>query len=440
MATLHPVLEEKLVAALQPSSFAATLRDAALPEVPRKVHSVIGMRRAGKTTFLRQLQHTWRAAVPPERAIYLSFDDDRLLELPLDQLDAMLEAYYRRLPELRGRDTVYWLLDEIHLVAGWDRFVRRILDSEMVEVVVSGSSARMLSREVHTALRGRGMETIIRPFSFRELLRHHAEEPVGDDVAATSADRSRLEKRFLEFLEQGGFPEAQGLTDKLRIELLQGYVDSVLFRDIVERYQVSQVSALRWLTRHCLRNPAGTLSLHAFHRDLKSQGHGVTKDAVYALLGHLVDAFLVTLVPVATESETRQRANPRKVYPADPGMIRAFDTNGRSNVGHALETAVLHELQRRKLDVGYVKTRDGLEVDFLARDYDGAQQLIQVCADPSTRGTLERELTALAAAAREHPRASQHLLVLTAAQIPRALPDEVRAQTAYEWLLTGDRP
>jgi predicted AAA+ superfamily ATPase len=411
-----------------------------LPRLSKKVHSVIGMRRAGKTTYLRQLQHGWRGALPTERVVYLSFDDDRMLELPLAQLNALLETYYRRFPELRGSHTVYWLLDEIHLVPGWDRFTRRIVDTENVEVVVSGSSARMLSREVHTALRGRGMETIIRPFSFREFLRHRGEEPTGRDLFASSAQRSRLEKRLMEFLEQGGFPEAQDLADKVRIELLQGYVNTVLFRDVVERYQVSQVAALRWLTRHCLRNPAGGLSVHAFHRNLRSQGHGVTKDAVYALLGHLVDAFLVTLVPLATDSEARQRSNPRKIYPADTGLIRAFDASGRGNVGRALETAVFHELQRRSLEVGYVKTREGLEVDFLARAHDGREQLIQVCADPTAAGTLERELAGLSAAGREHPRASRWLLVLTLAELPAALPSDVRGQTAYEWLLAGETP
>jgi len=87
----------------------------------------------------------------------IRFDDDRLAELELSQLGFLLEEYFRRHPELRGREPVYWFLDEIQLVPGWERFVRRLLDSERVEIVVSGSSARMLSREVHTSLRGRGM-------------------------------------------------------------------------------------------------------------------------------------------------------------------------------------------------------------------------------------------------------------------------------------------
>ena len=158
-------------------------------------------------------------------------------------------------------------------------------------------------------------------------------------------------------------------------------MDTVLFRDVVERYAVTQVAALRWVVRQCLRNPAGSFSVHRLHRDLKAQGHGLAKDAVHAMLNHLIDAFLVTAVPLATESERQRNSNPRKLYPADPGLIKAFDASGRSNIGHALEAAVSNELERRGAEVGYVKTRRGLEVDFLARHAAGGEELVQVCAD-----------------------------------------------------------
>jgi hypothetical protein len=434
--TLHPVLTEKLNAALapaQPLSF--TRRDARLPAVPGKIHAVIGMRRAGKTTFLRQVLAERRGALPPERALYLSFDDDRLAGLAADQLALLLEEYYRRYPEVRGRATVHWLFDEIQLMPGWERFVRRVLDSEQVEIAVSGSSARMLSREVHTSLRGRGMETVIRPFSFREFLRHRGEEPERDAKRWTAAERSLVEKRFREYLVEGGFPEAQGLPAALRIELLQGYVNTVLFRDVVERYEISQVAALRWLVRQSLRNPAGSFSAHRLHRDLRAQGHGVAKDAVHAMLGHLLDAFLLSVVPLATDSERRRNSNPRKLYPVDPGLIGAFDTSGRSNVGRALETVVLNELERRRAEVGYVKTGEGLEVDFLVRPLAGDEELVQVCADPSAAETLTRELRALTAATSEHPRATRRLLVLDRDQALRVEAPGVLVQSAYEWLL-----
>jgi len=434
---LHPVLLEKLNAAVAPElPPPLTRREARLPAVAGKVHAVIGMRRAGKTTYLRQLQHERRQATPPERALFVSFDDDRLANLEVEQLNLLLEAYYRRYPELRGRESVLWLLDEIQLVAGWERFVRRVVDTERVEIVVSGSSARMLSREVHTALRGRGMETVIHPFSFREFLRHRGEEPDKPVTRLTSAERSLVERRFGEYLVEGGFPEAQGLAPPVRVELLQGYVDTVLFRDVVERYAVSQVAALRWLTRQCLRNPAGAFSVHRLYQDLRAQGHGVAKDAVHALLGHLVDAFLIATVPLATESERRRNSNPRKIYPVDPGLIGAFDIGGRRNLGQALETVVLNELMRRKAEVGYVKSREGFEVDFHAHHLAGGEELIQVCADPSGAETRNRELRALTQAAADYPRAIRRLLVLTHDQVPPVSPPGVEIQPVYAWLLS----
>jgi len=161
---LHPILEEKLNTALAPGVVAVlTRRDAVLPNLPNKAHAVTGMRRTGKSTFLRQLVTERQSVASPERAVYVSFDDDRLADIKADQLSGLLEAYYRRFPDLRRRETVSWFLDEIQLVSGWERFVRRVLDTERVEMVVAGSSARMLSREVHTSLRGRGIETVIRP-------------------------------------------------------------------------------------------------------------------------------------------------------------------------------------------------------------------------------------------------------------------------------------
>lgn len=438
---LHPVLLDKLNATLSPvAPSGLTRRDVRLPAVPGKVHAVIGMRRAGKTTFLRQLQAERQKRVPPERALFVSFDDDRLDNLASDQLGLLQEELYRRHPELRGRETVHWFLDEIQLVEGWERYVRRVLDSERVEIVVSGSSARMLSREVHTSLRGRGMETIIRPFSFREFLRHRGEEPEKEARRWTSAERSLIEKRFREYLVEGGFPEAQGLAPALRVELLQGYVNTVLFRDVVERYGISQVAALRWLTRQCLRNPAGALSIHRLYQDLKAQGHGVAKDVVHEAFGYLVDAFLISAMPLATESERRRNSNPRKVYPVDPGMIVAFDSSGRTNLGHALETVVLNELERRKASLGYVKTGVGFEVDFHVRYLGGGEELVQVCADPSAPGTMERELRALTAAAAEFPGATLRLLVLTRDQMLNFKAPGVRLEPVYEWLLRAQAP
>jgi hypothetical protein len=434
--SINQVLNEILSDALDTrQGFSFTRRDAVLPDVPNKAQAVIGMRRTGKTTFLRQLQGQWRSRVQPERVVFIGFDDDRLLDISTGQLDYLFEEYFRRYPELRKKETVWWLLDEIQMVTGWERFVRRILDSENIQVVVSGSSAKMLSREVHSSLRGRGMETIIRPFSFREFLRHKNEEPDSPVPSLTGQKRSRLENLLVEYLKTGGFPEVQGLSAELHREILRGYVDTVLFRDVVERHGVSQVAALRWVVRQCLKNPAGSFSVNKLNQDLRSQGLGVAKDAIYAMVSHLEDAFLIRSVTIATESERRKNSNPRKIYPVDTGLISTFNSSGSSNIGHALETVVLHELDRRKADLGYVRTSGGREVDFLARFPDSREELIQVCADLSDKETVTRELEALVEASAEYPRASLKILVLTASQANNDFGNNVTVQPIAEWLM-----
>ncbi len=438
LVPINPVLAEKLSIALQATvPVATTARDVRLPDIPNKVHAVIGMRRTGKSTFLRQLLEDRRRTLPAERSLLISFEDDRLAEIGLEQLDFLLEEYFRRHPELRGRETVHWFLDEIQVVPGWERFLRRVLDTEKIELTVSGSSAKMLSREIHTSLRGRGIETVIRPFSFREYLRHRGEEPEREPQSWTAAERSWIEKRFGEFLVEGGFPETQGKGLQLRIQLLQGYVDTVLFRDIIERHGVTQVHALRWIVRHALRSPAGNFSVSRLHQDLKSQGISIGREAVQALFDHVSDAFLVSTAPLATDSERKRQSNPRKLYPADPGLIRAFDVSARKQTGHALETVVFNELDRRGKDVTYVRTEEGFEVDFLARAPGERGQLIQACADLSEPGTMSRELRALDSAAREHSDAERILLVLDRDGVASARAQSIDAIPAYEWLLAN---
>lgn len=437
MSTLNPVLLDQLNSALRPAAPSnSTHRDARLPNIPGKVHAVIGMRRAGKTTFLKQLQAEMRASLPPERAMYLSFDDDRLADVDVTQLDALLEEYYRRFPELRGQEEVHWYLDEVQLVEGWERFVRRVSDTERVRFVISGSSAKLLSREVHTSLRGRSVATVISPFSFREFLRHRGAEPLAPPGHWTAAERSSVEKRFRDYLRAGGFPEAQGLESRERVPLLQGYVDSVMLRDVVERYEVSQVAALRWLLRFLLRNPAGKVSVRKLTNDARSQGFSIGRETVGDLLDHVTDAFLVGLVPLASESTRQQSTNPTVAYPVDTGLIQAFDPSGRPQSGQALETAVFNELDRRRRDVGYVKILEsGAEVDFLSRDYEGNDELIQVCAEPTRSATWDRELRALHEASPLHRGARRTLLVMNREHVIGVSEADIGVVPAYEWLL-----
>ena len=245
-----------------------------------------------------------------------------------------------------------------------------------------------------------------------------------------------LDKRLLSYLEQGGFPEAQGLEARNRIALLSGYVDVVLLRDVVERHGISQPFVLRWMVRQLLGNAACDFSINKFHVDLKSQGIAVGKDTLHLYLGYLEDTFLVRAIAIATDSERRRRVNPRKVYPIDTGLIPIFDRSGKANLGHALETAVFQELDRRGAEVAYVRTANGFEVDFHARYVEGREELIQVCASVDQSATLAREIRALQDAAKDFPQAG---LVLVALDQPALLdvPAGVTVIAARDWLLGG---
>ena len=434
---LRQVLSELLAESLRiPPPFHTPRRVSGRTRFPGKVTAVVGMRRAGKTTFLHQLR---RERTPegeaPLHAPYLSFEDDRLTGLETRHLDLLLNEYDRLSPAGPDGAPVMWCFDEVHLVPGWERFVRRLLDTRDAQVFVSGSSAALLSREIATALRGRAWQVLIHPFSFEEALRHQGIAVPSERKILTGEEQLHLERAFSAWLATGGFPEAQGLDAASRQQLLRDYVDVVILRDVVERHSVSNVTGLRWLVRHLLGNAGGLFSVEKFHAVVKSQGLAIARDTVHRFLGYLVDCFLVRVVWMESGSERQRMVNPRKVYPVDTGLIPLFDRTGRANVGHALETAVLVELERRRLDVTYVRTRKGYEVDFLVRSADGRRELIQVCADASDPATAERELRALEAAGEAFPDARKLLLTLHRDGIPPELPDDVAAEPAYVWAL-----
>lgn len=431
---MRDVIRQKIVDGIRAEIPPLTPRDVRLPQVPGKAIAVVGMRRVGKTTFLWQvLGERLRAGVPRDALLLFSFEDERLMGMQGTDLQMLVEEYYLLYPQKRDRERVVFFLDEIQVVTGWEMFVRRLMDTENVEVFLSGSSARLLSREVATSMRGRAMEVRLYPFSFREYLRHHGCEPEQPLAHLSKAERSLLQNHFEAYLLEGGFPEAQGVHPVDRYQLLRGYVDLVLLRDVIERYNVSHPIALRWMVKALLGNPAGMFSVNKMYNDLRSQGIAIGKESVYSYLSHLEDTFLVRIVPIAASSERQKMVNPRKVYPVDPALIPLYDRSGRANIGHALETCVLLELERRGAEVHYVRTTRGYEVDFLARYWDGHEELIQVCADLSDAQTAGREIRALTEASRVYPHAQPLLITLYPA--PYTLPEEVTVQTALDWFL-----
>ena len=433
---MRDLIRQKIVDSLASPVPGFTRRDVRLPAIRGKAVAVIGMRRTGKSTFLWQvLSDRLSQGVGRESLLYFGFEDERMAGLKATDLQLLVEEYYRLHPQLRDTGQTVFFLDEIQVVAGWESFARRMLETEKVELFISGSSARLLSREVATSMRGRAMEALVHPFSFREYLRHLGREPETEAGRLPKAARSALEKDLREYLAHGGFPKAVGAVPRDRFDLLRGYVDTALLRDVVERHEVSHPVALRWMVRHLLANAAGSFSINKFYGDLRSQGVPVAKDTLHEYLGYLEDAFLIRTVSISTGSQRRRMVNPRKVYPVDPGLIPMFDVTGRANLGHALETCVMLELERRGAEVSYVRNETRSEVDFLVRYPDGRRELIQVCADMDAPDVRDRELRGLVDALAEHRGSTAHLIVLEP-EPPGPLPDSVRWHAASEWLLT----
>jgi predicted AAA+ superfamily ATPase len=279
------------------------------------------------------------------------------------------------------------------------------------------------------------MEVPVYPFSFREALRHASAEPGRPWDRLRPADRIALDQRLRRYLVEGGYPEAQGAEPRDRSALLNGYVDTLVLRDVIERHGVTNPLALRWFLRQLLANPGGAFSVKRHYDALRSQGMPVGKDTLHEYLGYLADTFLLRTIEIHSASERQRMVNPRKAYPVDPGLISLFARGGGTHHGRALETAVRLELERRGFETAYLRTAEGYEVDFLAQRTGERALLVQVSLETEGDETWERELRALTAAARENPRSRAFLLTLDAAPPSRPMPKGLAWAPASRWLL-----
>ncbi len=411
-----------------------TPRGVRLLELPGKADVVVGMRRVGKSWLLLHRIHELLAAgVPRNRILYCDFEDERFAGLRTEHLQLLDDAFFTRYPDSRGKEC-WFFFDEVQEVPGWEKFVRRLLADRQLHLTVTGSSARLLSTEIATSLRGRALATELLPFSFAECVAHQGlAKPDVWPVAGET--RSRLQHAFARYQTVGGFPEVQSFDDEAWRRALQSYLEIALLRDVAERHAISNLPALRFVVRRLLRSIASKTSANALARDLKSQGIGVGKDQVYAYLAHLEDSYLVFLLPLHASSERRRQMNPRKVYAIDHGLVRAGVTATSADIGHHLENMVYLELRRRGEVIGYHLTEAGHEVDFVAADHAGTRQLVQACADLASAATRERELRALVEAVRETGIATATIVSLTEEGVETIDGVSIRIVPTWRWLL-----
>ena len=367
--------------------------------VPGKAAVCIGVRRSGKSTYLFQVvQRLLDSGISRQNILYLNFFDDRLHNLRQDNLGLIAEAYYSIYPEKKNTETVYCFFDEIQAAPGWEPFVERMMRTEQCEVYLTGSSARMLSREIATQMRGRALSWEMFPFSFREFLDCKEIESEG---ALSTKKRLLVQKGFEAFWESGGFPEAAGLGRNLRIKTHQEYFHTILFRDLIERHDVSHPRAVTDLAHWLVDNPASLYSVNSHTGYLHSLGHKAPKSAVADYLEWFEDAYFLFTVRLFDPSLARSNTNPKKVYCIDHALVTSVSSGILVNSGHLLENLVFTALRRLYPEIYYYKTRTGREVDFIVPLRGRPRMLVQVCESLAEPQTRKREIAALSEAMTE---------------------------------------
>jgi predicted AAA+ superfamily ATPase len=377
-------------------------------EVPRRLRIetvsgkaavCIGVRRSGKSVYMFQLiRRLLESGVSRQNILYLNFFDDRLHNLRQDTLGLVVEAYYSLYPEKKNAETVYCFFDEMQAVPGWEPFVDRLMRTEKCEVYLTGSSAKMLSKEIATQMRGRALSWEMFPFSFREFLDYKGIESEG---ALSTKKRLLVQKAFEDYWETGGFPEVAGLDRNLRIKIHQEYFHTILFRDLVERHDISHPKAVTDLAHWLVDNTASLYSVNSLTGYLKSLGHKAPKSAVSEYLEWFEDAYFLFTLRIFDASLARSNTNPKKVYCIDHALVTSVSSGILINSGHLLENLVFMAIRRFHPEIYYYRTRTGREVDFIVPVRGQPRMLVQVCeslADPQTR---KRKTAALSEAMAE---------------------------------------
>ena len=287
-------------------------------------------------------------------------------------------------------ETIWLFLDEIQNVEDWERFVRTMLDREKIKVFITGSSSKILSKEIATQLRGRSITYNIYPFSFREYLRA---KNIQYSKYLSSSDIARISNALDEYLHAGGYPEAV-LYPRERDKILRDIVDVTIYRDIIERWNIRNIKVLRLLIKALINSKE--FSVNKFYRYLQTLGIKIGKNTIYDYLEYLQDALFIFLLRRYSPSYRLQKQTIPKVYVIDNGILTSYGVKDKTRL---IENLVFLELIRRKSyglldgELYYYKT-NSYEVDFLVKTSNGIE-LIQVAYDVSDFNTKNREIRAL---------------------------------------------
>ena len=355
---------------------------------------VSGVRRSGKSTLIRQVVKELIKTAQAKNTLIVNFEDERFYERSLAVLRQIYDTY---LEKVHPSEKPFIFLDEVQEVESWERFVRGLHERGEARLVVSGSSARLLSEEFATLLTGRHMTFAVYPLSFNEFLKFKGVE-VKSEVEAL-ARRVEIKRLLDEYLEFGGFPEVVLSPEKRRI--LLSYFETVITRDVVERFKIREREKLKTLAKYYLTNISSPVTFNSVSRFLK-----LPLTTVERFSDYLETANLIFFLKRFSYSLKEQEKSPRKVYSMDVGLSNAVGFKFMRNLGKAMENVVTIRLKAQQsldpeVEVYYWRDYLGREVDFVVKKGVKVKRLIQVCMDVDEVETKRRELRALLGAMRK---------------------------------------
>jgi len=351
-----------------------------------RIISIVGVRRVGKTYLLFQTLRD----LGEENAIYINFEDERI---PRDS--KFLTELIPTLIEMLGdRRPFYLLLDEIHSMPKWSLWLRRIHDFGDAKIVITGSSSKLLSKEIATELRGRSHDILLLPLSFKEFLRFKGLEI---KKRLSSVKRAILMRYLSEYLEYGGLPEVVLASPDRKIFILQDYFRTIVYRDIVERHKVRDLKSVLDILKILLNSTI--VSYSRVYNILKSKGVRIGKEKVIDYINYAEESLFLYLVPIYVPKLSSQIVYPKKVYFADNGFIRSISTRYGKEKWRLLENLVFLELLRRIKDrplanIYYWKSNE-YEVDFVVEELDKIKCAVQVAWSLDDYDVRKREVRSL---------------------------------------------
>lgn len=325
-------------------------------------HAVVitGVRRCGKSTILAQIMTKHMK----DDYYYLNFEDERLIQFSAAD---DFESLYQSFLELYGKHQIFFF-DEIQNIQGWERFVSRMIDSGF-KFFITGSNARLLSRELATHLTGRHMNVEIYPFSFREFLDFN-KVSIGKNMEYLTEERANIKNCLIKYIQYGGFPEYLKYGEK---DVLSRLYSDIIFRDIIVRHGIREVKAFQEISGFLMSNISNRISYNRI-KDVFDLG---STNTVKNFTEYLENSFLIFFVNQFSFSKGIQAASPKKVYCIDTGLRNIASFRFSEDTGRLVENMVFLELKRRGKEIYYWSGKG--EVDFVIKEGLHVNELIQVC-------------------------------------------------------------